>query len=178
CEPTVLAIAYPVGPMNLEETPASWRVCLDEDRRWTECWIKSLMLLPNVLARQAAREAGCQEVILHRDGRVTEGSAANVFIVRGGELVTHPADRWILSGITRNLLIELARAEGVTVREEPFTTDELLAADEIFFTGTTTHLAAAVEVDGQTIGEGTPGPVTRQLHRIFVDHVARTCGLR
>lgn len=173
--PTVLAIAYPARPMSDEVM--RWRATLAEDVRWSCCWIKSLMLLPNVMAKSAARAAGCDEAILHREGVVTEGSSSNVFMVRGGEVWTHPADRWILGGVTRQVVIDVARAEGVAVHEACFTTDDLLGADEAFFSGTTTHVAAATHVEGQAIGDGEPGPVTRRLARAFARRVAAACGL-
>lgn len=174
-QPTVLAIAYPASPLEPAGQVPAWRAILVEDLRWSCCWIKSLMLMPNVLARNQAHQANCQEAILHRQGRVTEGSSSNAFIVRDGTLWTHPADQWILDGVTRRLVLELAHQQGLPVREEAFTVDQLLAADEVLLTGTTTHVAAVTHVDGRTIGSGKIGPVAQQLHRAFVQHVTQAC---
>lgn len=173
--PTVLVIAYALGPIDLGEPCPTLRAATAPDERWSNCWIKSLMLLANMLAANAALDAGADVAILHRDGRVTEGAAANVFVVRDGVLWTHPADRWILPGVTRAVVLDLARELGLPVREEAVAVDELRAADEVFLTGTTTQVAAVTSVDGQTIGGGVPGPITRRLHAAFLDRVRQAC---
>lgn len=174
--PSVLVMSYPAPPLETQAPCPAWRAMVAEDRRWSDCWIKSLMLLPNVLARTAAQRAGCNEAILQRDGRVTEGSSTNVFIVRDGELRTHPADRHILGGVTRQLVIELAQAQGLSVVERACTVEQLMAADEVFVTGTTTHIAAITHVDGRAIADAEAGPVTRALHEALVGHVLDACG--
>ncbi|GGE10060.1 D-alanine aminotransferase [Marinithermofilum abyssi] len=138
-----------------------------EDIRWLRCDIKSLNLLGAVLAKQAAVERGCQESILHRDGRVTEGSSTNVFIVKDGELRTHPANNLILHGITRAVVLELAQELAIPVKETPFFVEELFRADEIFVTSTTMEIAPVVSIDGRKTGSGHPGPVTRRLQEAF-----------
>ncbi len=173
--PTVLAIAYPLLPLNPSSPPAVVRTILHPDQRWSECWIKSLMLLPNTLARQRARAAGASEAIFHRDNTITEGAATNVFVVRKGELWTHPADHWVLPGVTRAVVIELATELGLTVHPWPVNTEQLLAADEVFLTGTTTHISAVSHIDGALIGDGSIGPVTMQLHEALMARVKREC---
>ncbi|MFW6059704.1 MAG: aminotransferase class IV [Phycisphaeraceae bacterium] len=175
-QPSVLVMSYPAAPVDAQRDCPGWRAITAEDRRWQDCWIKSLMLLPNVLARHAAQAAGAHEAILHRDGTVTEGSSTNAMIVRNDTLRTHPADRHILGGVTRRLVLDLAQQLGYTVREEAFTLDELRAADEVLLTGTTTHVAAVTHIDDQPIGAAAPGPVARALHEAFVRHVQTQCG--
>lgn len=173
--PSVLVMTYPASPIDPQASCPAWRTTLVEDRRWGDCWIKSLMLLPNVLARSQAARVGCQEAIMQRDGVVTEGSSTNVFIATGGELRTHPADRHILGGVTRNLIIELAQQEGYRVRESACGVEQMLSADEVFLTGTTTHIAAVTHVGDQAIGDAQPGPMTHALHRALMQHVLETC---
>lgn len=175
--PTMLALAAPAPPLDKVLPCKPWRAIFTPDTRWHCCWIKSLMLLPNVLAYNAAHVRGCQEAIFHRDGIVTEGSATNVFAVRDGALLTHPANAEILGGITRSLIINLAREVGIEFREELFTVDEMLACDEVFLTGTTTHLAPIVEVDRLPIADGRPGPIATRLSAAFKAHIAAACGI-
>ncbi len=148
------------------------RVLLAEDLRWLRNDIKSLNLLGSVLAKQSAKEAGCFEALLHRDGRVTEGASSNAFIVADGVLRTHPADRHILWGITRACVLSLARDAGIPVEERAFTAEELLGADEAFLTGTTTEVMPVVSVDPgngrpEAVGSGEAGAVTRELQRRY-----------
>jgi D-alanine transaminase len=134
------------------------------DIRWLRCDIKTVQLLPNVMAKQAAAERGATECILIRDGNVTEGSHANVLAVVNGEIRTHPLTNLILPGITRALVLEIARDLGVTVREEALTDDELPRVDELFIAGTTTDLMPIVRLNDQPIGTGVPGLVTMRLY--------------
>lgn len=175
--PTFFMIAYPAKPLDPAAGPAVQRVILHEDRRWHCCSIKSLMLLPNVLAKQKAVEAGAYEAILHRDKVVTEGTSTSVCIVRDGELITHPADQFILGSITRAVVLDLARTLGVPVRERTFTIDELLTADEVFICGTTSHITAVDRIDDATISDGGAGDITRRLHEALIGHIVETCGL-
>jgi D-alanine transaminase len=161
-KPTVYAVTR-----TLSQPPEMWLNGIDvhlvEDVRWGRCDIKSIALLPNTLAHQEAREAGATEAIFVRDGVITEGSHTNVFIVADERVVTHPEGRAILTGITRNTVLDCARAEGIAIAERPFTRDELLAADEAFVTSTTSEVLPIRSVNGNRIGEGTPGPITSRL---------------
>ncbi|WP_054949985.1 D-amino-acid transaminase [Numidum massiliense] len=139
------------------------------DIRWLRCDIKSLNLLGSALAKQEAVERGCQEAILHRDEVVTEGSSTNVFIVTDGMLRTHPANHLILHGITRATVRQCAEQLNLHVSEAPFTLRELLAADEVFITGTTVEISPVIEIDARPIGNGSPGPVTRRLQQAFAE---------
>ncbi|PYI56526.1 D-amino-acid transaminase [Paenibacillus flagellatus] len=137
------------------------------DIRWLRCDIKSLNLLGSVLAKQEAVEQGAGDVILHREGTVTECSASNVMIVKDGVVFTHPADHFILHGITRAVVLRLAAERGIEVREIPYTLDELRQADEAFLTSTTMEVTPIVRIDGSAVGSGRPGPVTRLLQEAF-----------
>ncbi|MGQ0663852.1 MAG: D-amino-acid transaminase [Pseudomonadota bacterium] len=144
------------------------------DLRWGRCDIKSVALLPNVLAKQAAREAGAFEAWFVRpDGTVTEGASNNAWIVtRDGELVTHPLGPAILGGITRMRVIELARAHGLGVVERPFSLDEAKAAREAFLTGTTARVLAVTRIDDHAIGNGRAGSLARRLRDLYLDYMA------
>ena len=172
----VLVLAYGAEPIELNAAPAALRASFQPDRRWADCWIKSLMLLPNVLAKQAAIEAGAEEAILHAGSKVTEGSATTVFIVCDGTLYTHPLDGAILGSITRELVIEQARSLGIAVKQVAFDCAALRAADEVFVCGTTTHVAAVTQVDDVCIGDGEVGPITRRLHAALLQQIGETCG--
>ena len=139
------------------------------DQRWARCDIKSISLLPNVLARQTARNANVQEAWqTDANGMVTEGAATNAWIVDGqGRLRTRPAAHDILNGIVRRLLIELAAAQGMDFCEEAFSLDEAKAARECFSTASTMTVFPVVKIDGTKIGDGKPGPVTLALSAAY-----------
>jgi D-alanine transaminase len=138
------------------------------DTRWARCDIKSVSLLPNILANQAAKAAATFEAILVRDGVVTEGSHSNVWGVRDNRLITYPASNYILAGMTRARVFRLAeRAGDSTAEDDSSYAEELHELDEIFLTGTTTEVMPVVKVDGRTVVDGEPGPVTRKVMRAF-----------
>lgn len=141
------------------------------DTRWTRCDIKSVSLLPNILANQRAKAAGAFEALFVRDGIVAEGSHSNLFAVVDGALVTYPASNYILSGITRRLVFDLAAGLDLTAREGPIPLERLYEADELFLSGTTTEIMPVVTVDGRTIADGRPGSVTRRLLRRYREQV-------
>lgn len=145
------------------------------DTRWTRVDIKSTSLLPNVLAKQAAREAGAFEAwFVDDEGRVTEGSSSNAWIVTsGGEIVTPPADAGVLRGVTRTGLIELARSLGRKVVERRFTVAEAQAAREAFLSSATTIVMPIVAIDGRPVGNGAPGSTAAELRRLFHQHAER-----
>jgi branched-chain amino acid aminotransferase len=136
--------------------------------------VKSLNYLNNILAKLEGNRAGYAEVLmLDRDGFVVECTADNIFIVRGRRLLTPPLWLGPLEGVTRGAILELARRSGLDVREDPFTRLDVWTADECFITGTGAEVVPVVECDGRTIGDGRPGPVTRDLIRAFRELVAR-----
>ncbi|MEC0229198.1 D-amino-acid transaminase [Paenibacillus alba] len=137
------------------------------DIRWLRCDLKTLNLLPNTMAKQAALDHGVQEVVLHRDGIVTECSASNIMMIKDNVLYTHPANHLILHGITRAVVLRLAQSLEMNVKEQAFTTEQLLLADEVFITGTTVEITPILQIDGKRIANGSPGPLTQTLQREF-----------
>ena len=167
-EPTVVMTIRELHPLSPAVQTAGVDAMTLDDVRWGRCDIKSLNLLPNVLARQQAKEAGVFEAILVRNGEVTEGSVSNVIIVGNRTLMTAPEGPRILSGVTREVVLRLARQEGLEVHEQYPSRENLFGASEVFLTGTTVEVLPVVRIDGKPIGSGEPGPVTRQLAKRFV----------
>lgn len=142
------------------------------ENRWPRVDIKSVSLLPNVLAKQAAREAGAKEAwFVDANGHVTEGGSTNAWIVtRDGKLVTRPADFGILRGITRTVVLDVLAAHGLTLDERPFTVEEAYAAREAFVTSASQIVLPVVRIDGRPIGNGAPGLIASALRRDFHQH--------
>jgi len=166
-EPTLM-----VGVRGIREIPSGlWetgcKLISLPDERWARCDLKTICLLPNVLAKQAASKAGAFDAVLLRDGVVTEGTASNIFIWDSGELRTPIADHRILPGVTRATVMGLAREIGFRVVERDLTLPDVLSAGEVFITSTTIELMPVVSVDGNQIGAGQPGDVWRGLHSAF-----------
>jgi D-alanine transaminase len=145
------------------------------ETRWARCDIKTIGLLPNSLARQKAREAGAAEAWFIDDlGLVTEGAASNAWIVdENGALRTRDIQANILRGVTRLTLLDVARREGLTVDERPFTIAEAKRAREAFITGAGTLVLPVIAVDGTAVGDGAPGPVAKSLRRLYIDEARR-----
>jgi D-alanine transaminase len=164
--PTVFAFARETDP----PPPADGgKAILLTDERWGRCDIKSVNLLPNVLAAQKARDAQAMDAILVRDGFALEGTKANLFIVvKGGILRTAPNGPRILPGVTRQATIEAARRLGLTVEERAFTVEEMFSAQEVFFASTTLWTYPLVSIEGRTIAGGKPGPVVRMLREALL----------
>jgi D-alanine transaminase len=148
---------------------------LVEDVRWLRCDIKSLNLLGNIMAKQEAAEADCFEAILHRGDTVTEGSSSNMFIVKDGTIKTHPATNLILNGITRRVILDICQEQNIPVKEEEFTIEELLSADEIFLASTTSEVMPIVKVRGAEFEVEEPGEVTKKLQAVFEEKIAQQC---
>jgi D-alanine transaminase len=142
------------------------------DTRWGRCDIKTVQLLPNVLAKQQALEAGAYDAIFVAEtGEVREGTSSNLFIVKDQGLITHPLTPRILPGITRMIILDICRAGGLSVEEAYFDKAALYAADEVFMSGTITEVLPITRIDGQPIGDGTVGPVTRRLNRDLLERI-------
>lgn len=148
------------------------RAIVVPDNRWARCDIKAISLLPNILANQQAQAAGVHEAILVRDGAVTEGSHTNFAAVRNGTFITHPANTFILNGITRVVVLELCQELSIPVREIPMPESDLRALDEAILLGTTNDLMPVVQINDWPIGDGRPGPVTRRLQKALQELVA------
>ncbi|MFC4324267.1 D-amino-acid transaminase [Litchfieldia salsa] len=138
-----------------------------EDDRWAKCHIKSLNLLPNILAKQNAVNSGNFEAIYEKDGFIAEGTSSNVFVVKNAVLYTTPLTSNILPGITREAILQIAKEEGIESKEERFTKDFLMNADEAFISSTSVEVLPIRTVDGQIIGSGNPGEMTKKLHQLF-----------
>jgi D-alanine transaminase len=164
--PTIYAAATRfVPPAVLRERGAS--VITVPDIRWARCDLKTVNLLPNALAKQQAVAAGADEALFVRDGVLLEGAHTNLFAVLDGELRTAPATNYILPGVTRDVVLELARGAGIAVREYPLFAAELPGATELFLTSTTSDVLPVVRVDGRTVGDGAPGTVARRLYELL-----------
>jgi len=150
------------------------------DDRWARVDIKSTALLPNVLAKQAAREQGAREAwLVDRDGRITEGSSSNAWIVdRDGRLRTRKLDRGILAGITRTVLLDVIKAHGLTLEERAFTAEEAYGAREAFITSATQSVMPVVRIDGRPVGNGAPGLIATALRRDYHQYVENTDAIR
>lgn len=153
------------------------RVMTHPDQRWERRDIKTVSLLANVLAKQAAARAGAREAWLVENGVITEGAVSNAYIVSAaGELITHPADHHILPGITRDVVLALARAQGIPVIERPYTPEEAHAAAEAFLTSTSANVLPVVRINDRSVGSGKPGPITRALARAYEQHITQQTG--
>ncbi len=135
-----------------------------DDERWAKCYIKSLNLLPNILAKQAAQEAGCFEAILVRNGFISEGTSSNIYMVKDGVVITTPLSDHILAGITRMAVIQAAEDLNIPFEEKYFSPKELLEADEVFMTSTLVEVLPIVKIDGTAIDKGVPGEITKKLY--------------
>ncbi len=171
-KPALVLTAQRAKPVQARRAASGVKVITVEDIRWRRCDIKSISLLPNVLAKQMASEAGAYEAWqVDADGRVTEGSASNAWIItEAGEIVTRPPDAAILAGITRAAVHELAAREGLRLVERPFTVAEAKAAREAFLTSTTAYVIPVIQIDDDKVGDGRPGPLTRELARLYDAH--------
>jgi D-alanine transaminase len=161
--PTVYVAAGPFKPLDDLRARGAAAITVP-DIRWGRCDLKTIQLLPNVLAKQRAVGADAFDAVQIRDGVVTEGGNTNVFAVLEGVVWTHPADQRILAGVTREIVLEVAREVGLSAREKPIAVAELSNASEVFLTGTTTDVMPVVRLDGRPVGAGRPGPVARQLY--------------
>lgn len=174
--PTVFAMSTPLhapDPAIAKQGVAA--VTLD-DIRWQSCHIKAITLLPNVLLRQQAIDAGAAEAILIRQGQATEGAASNLFVVRNGVIETPPKGPLLLPGITRDLVLELASAHGLPAREAEIPVEGLREADEVWLTSSTREIVPVTRLDDVPVGDGHPGPVFRrmqQLYQAYKDAVRR-----
>jgi D-alanine transaminase len=167
--PTVFGMSNPLvtPPKELVERGASCVTAVDE--RWLHCDIKSISLLGNCMMRQLSAEQGGVETIMFRDGKLTEASASNVFVVRGGVILSPPKTNLILPGITYDVVVELAQAAGMPIEFRDIARDEVFSADELWVTSSSKEVLAVVKLDDKVIGSGKPGPVFAKMHRLYQD---------
>ncbi|MBU0438004.1 D-amino-acid transaminase [Staphylococcus succinus] len=138
-----------------------------EDVRWLRCDIKSLNLLGNVLAKELATKYNAKEAIQHRGDIVTEGSSSNVYVIKDGEIYTHPTNNYILNGITRRVIKSIAEEKQIPFNEETFTLDFLENADEIIVSSTSIEVTPVIKLNGNPVGDGQVGPITKELQEGF-----------
>lgn len=154
-------------PLQQPDNTVGATAIVRPDIRWQWCHIKAITLLASVLLRHEAQLAGAKEAILVNDGLVTEGAASNVFICRGNTVLTPPKSEQLLPGITRDLVIELLRADGLNCEEQMITESELRRADEIWITSSTQEIVPIINLDSATVGAGRPGPVWERATRLY-----------
>lgn len=171
--PTVFVMSNPLvnPPKELVERGAK---CVSaNDFRWQRCDIKSISLIGNCLLRQVSADVDAVETILFRDGMLTEASASNVFIVRGGVVMGPPKSGFILPGITYDVVVELAQSAKLPLEIRDIPEAEVRAADEIWVTSSSKEVLAVVELDGKAVGDGRPGPLFRRMHQLYQEFKQR-----
>jgi D-alanine transaminase len=161
-------------PRNVSDTYKQVKVVTTEDTRFLHCNIKTLNLIPSVMAAQKAEEAGVDECIFHRNGRVTECAHSNVHIIRDGKLVTAPTDNLILPGIARANLIRMAKKLGYGVEEVPYTLDDLMAAEEVIVTRCGAFCQPVCEVDGKKVGGKQPEMLKKLQDALMAEYLEFT----
>ena len=166
-KPTVFMMSSPLTTPARELVDNGVACITATDYRWLKCDVKSVSLLGNCLLRQSAADAGAAEVVLFRDGYLTEASASNVFAVGNGRLLSPPKNHLILPGITYDVVLELAAACGIPIDLREIPEQEVRGADEIWVTSSTKEVLAVVTLDGRPVGTGKPGPVFRRVHQAF-----------
>ncbi|MEI6047506.1 MAG: aminotransferase class IV [Bacteroidota bacterium] len=164
--PTVYANTWGFIP-DSQSKESGIKVMLKEDIRWSRCDIKSVALLPNTLSFQEAYENGMKECIFVRNGLITEGSHSNIFFVIDGTLFTHPESNHILSGVTRKNILRIAQEAGIKIREEALQENRIRFIQEAFITNTSAEVTPVIDLGGNIIGEGVPGPLTRLIREKF-----------
>jgi D-alanine transaminase len=172
-EPTVFLMSNPLvtPPQALVERGAAAVTAVDD--RWLHCDIKSISLIGNCLLRQVSADAGAAETILFRDGKLTEASASNVFVVKHGIILSPPKSNLILPGITFDVVAELAQDAGLPLEFRPVAEAEVRSADELWVTSSSKEVLAIVTLDGKPVGDGRPGPVFRRMHGLYQEFKQR-----
>jgi len=165
-KPTLLVIARHFTDCPENRTVGVSAITAPE-QRWARCDIKSVSLLPNILAKQLAAQAGAYEAIFVRDGIAIEGASSNFFAVRDGEIYTYPKCNYILAGITRDQVLVFAREKGYSIREEGIPVTELRQCSEMWVTSCTSEITPIVQLDGRKVGAGKPGPITQDLQAAY-----------
>lgn len=170
---TVFAMASPLPQPDPAQAKTGANAITLDDIRWRLCNIKTTALLANVLLKQQAQDADAIESILIREGHALEGAASNLFIVSGGKLITPPKSNFLLPGITRDLILELAISNALPHSEQEITEAELKSAEEIWLTSSTKEIIPITSLDQTPVGNGIPGPVYRQMSGLYADYKER-----
>jgi D-alanine transaminase len=168
-KPTVFGMSSPLSTPTPATVEAGIHAITTIDYRWLKCDVKSTSLLGNCLLRQSAADADAIEVVMFRDGFLTEGSSSNVFVVRNGTILATPKNNLVLPGITYDVVIELAQAHGLPLEVRPISEAEVRAADEVWVTSSTKEVLAVTTLDEKAVGTGKPGPVFRRMHQLYQD---------
>lgn len=168
--PTVFAYAQPLKYSPPEQLAQGVAAVTAADIRWQRCDIKAIALLANALLRQQAIDQGAVEAILVRDGVVTEGAASNIFVIKNGRLATPPKGPFILPGITRDLVVEIARAKDIPCDELPVKIETLISADEVWLTSSTKEILPITRIDGKPVGDGKPGPMHARMFALYKEY--------
>ncbi len=171
--PTVFMMSNALSMPPREQVDKGVGAITAADNRWLRCDIKAIALLPNVLLRQLAADAECVEAVLLRDGVMTEGAASNIFVVRNGILLAPPKNNLMLPGITYDVVLELAQANGIKHEVRPVPESDLRGADEAWLTSSTKEVLAIVRLDGKAVGDGTPGPLFRRMYALYQEYKER-----
>jgi D-alanine transaminase len=174
--PTLILFGREAAVLDTPAARAGLRVQTTADNRWGRRDIKTVMLLPAVLAKQVAKEEGFDDAWFVKDDEVTEGASSNAYVVRDGRVYTRPLSADILPGCTRATLLALAAEAGEEILERSFTVAEAYGAEEAFITSATTLVTPVVEIDGHRIGTGKPGPVAARLRALYIRHARRGAG--
>lgn len=167
--PTVLVMSNPLSSPDQVQIENGICAVSSPDLRWGRCDLKTIGLLPNVLAKQKAVEAGCIECVLFRNGVLTEGAASNIFVVKDGVILAPVKDHRMLPGITYDLVLELAQANQMPMEVRDIAEDEVRNADELWLTSSSREVQAIVELDGLPVGSGAPGPLYRRMYTQYQD---------
>lgn len=165
--PTVFAMVLHVTPPDIEIVSAGISVITVDDFRWGACEIKSTSLVANVMLKQQATDANVEDAILIKDGMVSEGTASNVFIVKNGVMITPPTGHRLLPGITRDLVIEIAKNNAILVEEREIREAELFDADEIWMTSSTREIAPVIRLNGERVGSGSAGEMWKRVVDLY-----------
>ena len=174
---TLVAFTSELQLLDNPQVASGIALAITADLRWKRRDIKSINLLAQCLAKQDAVSQGAVEGWMVEDGYVTEGVSSSAYIVSGGKVITRPLSNWILLGIRRRTLLEIAAKANLEVEERPFTVAEALAADEAFISSATTIVMPVVSIDGQQIGTGTPGPITMRLRELYKARLLQEAGV-
>ena len=166
-QPTVFMMSNPLTNPPAAAVEKGGSAVSAVDNRWLRCDIKSISLIGNCLLRQLSAEASAAETILFRDGKLTEASASNVFIVKRGVILSPAKSNLILPGITYDVVTELARANNMPLEFRDVSEAEVRGADEVWVTSSSKEVLAIVELDGKRIGDGKPGPVFRRMYQLY-----------
>lgn len=164
--PNVFAFVKPIAD-NRKQREEGVSIILEKDLRWLRCDIKSISILPAVMASQKAFSSGVFEAVLYRDNFITEGSHTSFFAVKNNTIYTTPLSNYILDGITRKVVLELCKENQIEYKEENIKVDELKPYDEFFITGTTTEVTPVIKIDDWFVNNGKPGVVTRNIQKLF-----------